>query len=292
MPQYLQEYTAAAIDKIAYLKSVHTPKIILVGNSNVAFGFDSKLIEDRIGMPVVNLGMHGGLGNTFHENMAKFNIDEGDIVILCHTSYDDDGTIGDTILAWTLIENHYELYKLIDKKDVVNMVKAFPSYLSKSINLWSNMEGNSAVAGSAYQRNAFNQYGDVSFNRPQNADNLDFTNKIVVPGLGNECIKNINSLNKYVLDKKATLLIAGYPIANCEYTPDEKLYEDFQESLEQRVDCTIISDFTDYFFGPEYFFDTVYHLTNDGAQKRSELLVEDLERYFEAKNSKRSEDSE
>ena len=67
--QYLNNYQASVIDKIQRLESIKEPKIILVGNSNVAFGINSKMIEDALGMPVVNLGLHGAMGNTFHENM-------------------------------------------------------------------------------------------------------------------------------------------------------------------------------------------------------------------------------
>ena len=53
--QFNHSYQASLIDKIARLESINEPKIILVGDSNVAFGFDSALIEQKIGMPVVNM---------------------------------------------------------------------------------------------------------------------------------------------------------------------------------------------------------------------------------------------
>ena len=33
-------------------------------------------------MQVVNLGLHGDLGNAYHEQIAKLNINEGDIVVV------------------------------------------------------------------------------------------------------------------------------------------------------------------------------------------------------------------
>ena len=55
---------------------IEEPKIILIGNSNLAFGIDSEKIENSVGMPVVNLGLHGSLGNEFHESMAKKYIEK------------------------------------------------------------------------------------------------------------------------------------------------------------------------------------------------------------------------
>ena len=79
MPQYQGAYTAALLDKVERLNSIEQPKLVLLGNSNLAFGMNSEKIEDALGMPVVNMGLHGGLGNAFHEEMGKMNVTEGDI---------------------------------------------------------------------------------------------------------------------------------------------------------------------------------------------------------------------
>ena len=56
---------AAIIDKHAHADSIKAGKIILAGGSNLAFGIDSKQLEETLGMPVVNLGLHAGLGLHF-----------------------------------------------------------------------------------------------------------------------------------------------------------------------------------------------------------------------------------
>ena len=80
--QHEDGYCASLIDKAARLESINDPKIILVGNSNLSFGMDSRRVQEALNMPVVNLGLHGGLGNAFHEDIAKLNINSGDIVKL------------------------------------------------------------------------------------------------------------------------------------------------------------------------------------------------------------------
>ena len=70
--QYQDNYNASLLDKVERLNNIHEPKIVLLGNSNLAFGIDSQMIEDELNMPVVNMGLHGSLGNAFHEEMAKF----------------------------------------------------------------------------------------------------------------------------------------------------------------------------------------------------------------------------
>ena len=55
---------------------------MIAGNSEMAFGIDSKKIEDSIGIPVVNWGLHGGLGRDYIIDDAINNLREGDILFL------------------------------------------------------------------------------------------------------------------------------------------------------------------------------------------------------------------
>lgn len=131
--QHLGNYEASLIDKVERLQSINEPKIILIGNSNVCFGIDSEKIEEAFGMPVVDMGLHGGLGNAFLENMVKLGVSEGDIVIVCHSSFGDDDTIPDTALAWITIEMHKDLWSLIRMKDWLSMARSYPDYFKNSI---------------------------------------------------------------------------------------------------------------------------------------------------------------
>ncbi|HPG73671.1 MAG TPA: hypothetical protein PLM49_05215, partial [Bacteroidales bacterium] len=59
---------AAIIDKHKRIDSIKSPKIIFAGGSNLPFGIDSKMIQDSLHTPVVNLGLHAGLGLDFMLN--------------------------------------------------------------------------------------------------------------------------------------------------------------------------------------------------------------------------------
>ena len=47
-PQYTENYQASIIDKVARLESLESPKIILVGNSNLVYGINSELIQEEM----------------------------------------------------------------------------------------------------------------------------------------------------------------------------------------------------------------------------------------------------
>lgn len=273
MPQYQGAYTAALLDKVERLNSIEQSKLVLLGNSNLAFGINSEKIEDALGIPVVNMGLHGGLGNAFHEEMGKLNVKEGDIYIICHTDFLNESAIPSPALAWVTIEDYLELWRLLGVKDIWPMMKAYPTYLKKCLYLYLYEAGNQPVEG-IYARQAFNDYGDIGMERKE----LLYDFPIVhAPSIGGETIDRINKLNDYLTERGATLLVAGYPIANGKNTPDIEIYINFQNELREKLNCPVISDYTDYMFDYEFFFDTEWHLNDKGTELRTNQLIKDIE---------------
>lgn len=284
--QYKLSYQASLVDKVERLENINEPKIILVGNSNLSFGIYSDQIEAAIGMPVVNLGLHGGLGNAYHEEIAKLNINEGDIIIVCHSNFEDEDVISDPELAWVTYDYNDNLWPIIRDKDYLTMLKAYPAYLRDSYLLWITRRGN-IEPGNVYSRSAFNQYGDViaKFEAEQmDTDDFFLKNIIPVPTINDTCINRLNNLNQYCMDRGATLLVAGYPIAYGKYSEfTEKEFNSFQSELASRLDCEVISNYSDYFFPYDYFFNTTLHLNEKGANVRTKQLIEDLEKWLKEK---------
>jgi hypothetical protein len=282
MPQYLNNYQAALIDKNERLCSIEGPKIVLVGNSNLAFGIDSAAIEEAFGMPVVNMGMHGGVGNPFNEQAAVQNICPGDIVILSYSNFNDGDVIKNQELAWITIENHWELWKYIRLKDWPDMVKAYPTYLKDCLDLWSQGMGN-LDSGDEYSRLQFNEYGDNIYDRPALLPDTDLS-QVHIPEIGDETIDRINRLNAQLQEQGATLLMTAYPTPICEYTPAREEYAAFSEQMDTLLECPLISRYEDYMMDKELFYNTYLHLNNEGVKVRTQLLIEDLQNYLEENN--------
>ena len=241
------------------------------------FGFNSEEIEEAMGMPVVNMGLHGGMGNAFHEEMGKLNVQPGDIYIVCHDTYDDDDTILRPDLAWITLENHWDMWKILRPKDIWQMVQGYPSYLKKSVTLWASQSGNQKQEG-PYSRDAFNEYGDIEWE--DHGLETEFSEfSVLVPKISDSVAKRLNDLNTYFKDRGATLLIAGYPIGNGEFTPDVQEFVDFQNDLENKLDAEVISDYRDYMFDYKYFYNTNLHLNNQGKELRTQQLILDLKKW-------------
>ncbi len=275
IPQYTGGYNSSLIDKVKRLESVESPKIVLLGDSNLTFGINSSMIEDELGMPVVNMGLHKGAGNPFHEEMSKLNVQKNDIYIICHTTYSDDDTLGE-LYTWISIENHFHLWEILRAKDIIPMMKAFPCYLKRCLNLYASGTGN-IDDGTMYSRSAFNEYGDITLSREKTE--YEFTEKIIPASINDITIHRINKLNQYLEQRGATLLVAGYPIGNGELTANANEFIEFQRTLSEQLDCAVISNYVDYMLNYSYFYDTAFHLTSEGADIRTRQLISDIKRW-------------
>lgn len=279
MPQYSQGYNASLIDKMSRLESIEGPKIVLIGDSNVAYGFRSELLEEEFGMPVVNMGLHGGIGNAFHEEMAKVNVSEGDIVVVAPVFWADQDDLDNEVLVWITIENHYDLWKLLRAKDIVPMIKAYPAYLKECMKYYLNGNGNELVDWES-SRGAFNKYGDNVYS-VTHEQHWKPSDQIGIYMVNDKCSKRMNALNAYLQERGAVLLLAGWPIPDCEYTPDREKYDAFEKTWHEKMEAPVISDLDDYFYDVKYFYNTAHHLTNEGAIMRTEQLIKDMNAYFD-----------
>ena len=77
---------------------------------------------------------------------------------------------------------------------------------------------------------------------------------VSIPQINDICINRLNELNQYCNEKSAKLVVAGYPIAYGKYSKFTKNdFINFKEELDNRLDCDVISDYTDYFYPYNYY---------------------------------------
>lgn len=82
MPFNPNHYMSAQRAKIARLDTLTSPRIIIVGGSNAAFGFNSQRLEDSLGINVVNTALHASVGLKFSMQTAIDYAHLGDIVVI------------------------------------------------------------------------------------------------------------------------------------------------------------------------------------------------------------------
>lgn len=81
IPPDYNNYFAGSLQQVELLKKIKGPRIILIGGSNVALGLDAELMQKELGIPVINDGLHAGLGVLPLKELQPY-IHAGDVIII------------------------------------------------------------------------------------------------------------------------------------------------------------------------------------------------------------------
>lgn len=284
---YSKTYYAALVDKVENLGShKQDKKIVLIGGSNVAFGFNSKLIEEEFdGYKVVNFGLYAMLGTKIMMDLALDSINEGDMVFLSPEINPQSTSLffnGESTLK-ALEDNMNILWRL--PKD--NRDSVIGSYYDFVIN--RSKQKDIIEPNGVYQRKNFNSYGDILYeeldenNIPyisRNRMTLHYDPTMIVDyshTIDQTFFDYVNSFNQSIVKKKAKLYYCFSPV-NDKAVNDNGSPIDYYWSLRKHLSCDVIGNPSDYIIDAHYFYDSNFHLNDSGAIYRSYLFVQDVYR--------------
>jgi len=281
------------IEKNAMLAKTESPKIILAGGSNVSFGFNSKKIIDAYKLPVVNTAITIDLGLKFIINDIKPYVRKGDIVILStdYRYYYDDPIYfeGSESLVATVFDVFPEGRNYIDLKQWGYLLQWLPFYTSSKITTaMRELRGHKVKLdlNDVYGLKSFNQYGDayIHWNKP----NVKFKPEEKCTGneiLNPDIIPFLIEFNKYVSSKGATLVLIPPPLDAASFDDRYFIINKIDSSL-RKNGLPFITNPIRYKFATKYFFNNPYHLNKAGADKRTELVIEDISKIIYIETSK------
>lgn len=166
-PDYPREhgFLASTIDKHRRLERTPSPRVILAGGSNVAFGFQSPLLEQALELPVVNLGLVAGLGPGFMLNELADVVRSGDLVVLSF-EYSVFGGTGQLLPQRQLIEFRPASWRYVARGQRARLLTEHGLSLGGGIARRSLGLGTDLAAADPtefpYVREGFNAQGDYT----------------------------------------------------------------------------------------------------------------------------------
>jgi hypothetical protein len=264
-------YNLAILDKHHILENTASPKIVLAGGSNLAFGIDSLAIQNTFHIPIVNLGLHGGFGlGRILDDVSPF-LHNGDILLIA-PEYDHFTN------SWNGEDVAYELifdarqYRLL-QSPYYGPPSNFTGYLATHLKTISARF--TPPNPQAYSRYGFNEHGD--YVKHLTMKNQPFTSK-----------KNIGVINQTNLAHFFKLLddftARGITVALSYPSYEEQSYRnsagiimELDMVFRTKENLRVISKPENYCFPPELFYDTAYHLNAAGRTLRTEQLIADLQ---------------
>lgn len=270
-------YMAEMIDKHKRLNEIKGKKIIFAGGSNLAFGLNSEEVEKAFSIPVVNLGLHAGLGLDFILNEAADAMKSGDVVFLSIEYFlDNEGTYELKKNTSELFKDSRKYYKYHLKQEISsnldqtrNHIKTFIAVKRKVPNTEPKKKNIS------YTRAAFNKYGDhtghigwPSKNPLADRGILNYQKWGAIDGL-NKFQKMARARNVNVF-----FLYPNYP--ESEYKKNKQVIERLAVDIKHYLKMDTANEPDDFVFPDSLFYDTVYHLSGQGRDLRTKKLIEVL----------------
>ena len=280
-PVYSETFFGALDGKLERLTSIEEEKIVVIGGSSVAFGLDSELLEEELGMPVVNFGLYAAIGTKAMLDLSRAGINEGDIVVLAPEL--DAQTLSlyfssSNILA--SLDDDYSMLRYIPKTHRLSLLGASFEHASNKLDYLIN---GLPESDGVYSIKSFNKYWDIKSGFRENnvmplyydpSNMIDLSPEI----LSDEFADYLNEYIAYCEERGATVYFSYCPINELAIESEQgaKSVKAFEKHLKSKINCEFISTLGFYVMDAGYFYDTNYHLNDAGVLYRTAMLAEDL----------------
>jgi hypothetical protein len=264
----------ASVRKDALLKSTPQPRIIFAGWSETPFGQDSGLIKEALKVNPIDMGLHGGLRQTFVFNKLLPDIKSGDVVVLTVTYqmfYVKNVNDVSVELFRMMADVDWRNARYLNWRQLVRCLDWLPYYIVSKCNPL-----NWRIRGSPfYRRDAFNEFGDAVAHWGQPRPLPDFSPGRFPAGLSADVVETWKHFRDAVEARGAVLYVAwpGFPISDFEKHREKII--GIERALKDAGFKTLGTP-ERYALPDDLIFDFWSHLTKEGAQRRTRLLMEDL----------------
>lgn len=264
--------------KFERLLTSDSPKVILVSGSSSRFGFNSPLFEEltKKHYHVTNYGVHANTALTFYLELCSSFINSKDIVIAAPEMYEEQmGSTSFNNLLWITFEGAFGAFSYVDISHFKNVFASF-AWFNKSREIMSETSYENG-------KTPMNKYGDDISNRPtQQDDYVTFVNGPIDYPTSLFVSDNINNLNRVfdlIINKGGKVWFSFPPVNINSLTNEGKtsnMHKNYETLIDQNLHVTRISNIEKYILNGKNFYGTDYHLGNDGAKLRTNLLASDF----------------
>ena len=266
----------ASHDKHQRLSTLDSPKVVLVGGSNLPFGIKSQKIEAAVGKPVVDMGLHAGLGLNFILSEVEKDIHAGDIVIVSpeyHHFLSRSMFNGEDVLAALLFDVNRDCLQYVKPSQWLALSPNLCLYSSKKIiNISSKAVDDFEEL---FTRDSFNSYGDEVAHYGL-ASTVHSGKKPALEGpVYGKAVRRLARFRDYVESKGAGFILVACPYPEEQFAMDKPVIQEIVGAVEAagmafqvRPEACVFPD--------SLMFNSFFHLTGEGAEIRTEQLIQHI----------------
>lgn len=278
-------YLAATIEKHRRLAAMRPPRLILLGGSNVAFGFDSDRLEREAGLAVVNLGLAAGLGGDFMLNEVAGAIGPGDVVII-FLEYDQYAVAGGATALRQILEYRpagaVHLPARWWRRFLDGEALGILGAVVRRSQPWLGPEGSRLPSEAWYSRTGFTEAGDYRGHHgaPSTMAALPAGDPVFTPPraapLHPRFGRELTAFAGIASRRGASFLVSWPAIVDEAFWPAEPAVDRLRDELAGLPGVTLLGEPRDHVFDRSLGFDLTYHLNATGTQWRTERLLRRL----------------
>ncbi len=272
---------AALPDKHQLLDTIKYPKIMVLGGSNVSFGLDSKVIGSQLNIPILNMGIHAGIGLEYIVNDIKPYVKKGDLIVLIpeYEHFYTDDFYGDMELVQMVFEIEPASKKLLNTNQWLHLIKYLPTYSAKKIkNFVPSLFNEKTGIIDIYHRKSFNTYGDAFLHWTlPNQNYLHAPKSNHIENVNKEVIVFLKEFKLFTEKQGARLLIFPPVIDETSFNNKINIITKIAKELKNN-DIAFECEPRSFCYNDSLFFNSYYHLNKLGVDKRTLQLLKDLDR--------------
>lgn len=296
-PVYCGSYFDTLSEKAAYLRSLKgQKKLVLFSGSSARFGYDSPMLETAFpDYRVVNMGVYAYANMLPQAMLVLQSLEPGDIV-LSSPELDaiDTQFCGSAALdkeTFAMMESNYDMLACLDCREFTRIFDAFVEYQASRDRLspvsYNDVPSQFDEDGGRRQETTYNRFGDYILYRENNAAGKTFGIKRAFYNANHITEQDWAGLNR-VYDafaaRGARVLFTYSPRSRISLSEDstERSAAELDELIRGTLHAEVISPIEDSLMDPLYFYATDNHLSTEGVDLHTRLIIRDLRQAWEA----------
>lgn len=288
-------YLAATVEKHIRLQKTSAPRVILLGGSNVALGFESDRMERELGRPVVNMGLAAGLGAEFMLAEIEPELKAGDTVVLSF-EYDhfargpNEGRYSELgfdprIMQQVLIfrpSGMFDLGLIHFRKIILDRGLTILGEIARRGLTFRIESSPSTGLEQQSARRAFNAWGDFLGHRrapPRATPEAIDAGHLVADIRGFPSPVLLSRIRNFVerSERKGTHVVFSFAPKPSGVMQREKHFAlQLVEALRSIPGLPLLDTPEEQTYPPNQFYDTANHLTAEGAAARTTKVIDSL----------------
>lgn len=266
------DYVYGIIAKHKRLDNMKGPRVLFGGGSNVAFGIDSKMVEDSLHLETANLGIHAGLGLDFILNELEHSAKAGDVIFISPEYLLGEGRYGLEKAASDAYPPAAEYYPNSLWLDLNHYIPKLDDQINANkLQLLRLLPGSNKTP-SVYNKHSFNEHGDLIAHL-----NVTPPGNILPPPVLEyrywEGIDKINALAKRLAQKNVTMYFFYPCYASVAWDLNKDVLKHCQADIDKALQIPVLNTPEDFIFPTDHFFDTAYHLRKEIRTIRTQKMI-------------------